>query len=398
MSYQDYIEYHKEEIKQFAQTGYAWKKGYTPLFLSTVSEANPTFDSILKNLPEELNRDTVRSYFEEEDLYKGFIACMLWGGINATRYAKGHKGDLKTTNAYKAFTHDRDKVVKKLNSVKEYLNDGRIDKAFSSMADPNENHIPGIGVSFFTKLLYYLSPKGATPKPLIYDKWSTYIHCALLIDEPKENALDFYKGVNKDGTLSNVKKQAELYKAYLEIMKRTAEKNEIEDTAKLEAFLFGFALNRSGHKEEKQRRAFLKKYVLDFFAKTKSAIGNFEHNSSSGISKHKSNQKHSNLTPLFRGNSIRGRQVVFGYSVPYEGRNYYLFIGKKPSFYYLELLTEKASERIEECSLFNELKNRGLNDKIGKDYIYMRLDPYNEAYAKALLEEIANKMRDAKEA
>ena len=90
--------------------------------------------------------------------------------------------------------------------------------------------------------------------------------------------------------------------------------------------------------------------------------------------------------------------MIFGYSVPYEGRNYYLFIGKKPSFYYLELLTEKASERIEECSLFNELKNRGLNDKIGKDYIYMRLDPYNEAYAKALLEEIANKMRDAKEA
>ena len=396
MSYLDYIDNHKEEIKRFAQAGYAWKKGYKFLFLSTISEANPPFGSILKNLPEELDRDTVRSYFEE-DLYKGFIACMLWGGINATRCAKGHKGDLKTTDAYKAFTHDKNKVVKKLNSVKVYLNDGRIDKAFSSMADPKENHIPGIGVSFFTKLLYYLSPKGVTPRPLIYDKWSTYIHCALLIDEKKENALDFYKGVNKDGTLSIVKQPAELYKDYLEIMKRTAEKNEIEDVAKLEAYLFGFALNRSGHQEEKQRRAFLKKYVLDFFAKMKSVSRNIEHNCSSGISKHKSNKRPSNITPLLRRNSVRGRQVIFGYSLAHEGKNYYLFIGKTQSFYYLELLTEKASEKIEECSLFNEFKKGGLNNRIGKDYIYMRLDPYNETDAKALLEEIANKMRDAKE-
>ena len=398
MTYLDYIEDHKEEIKRFAQTGYGWKEGYKLSFLSTISEVNPTFDSILKILPEELDRDTVRSYFEEDDFYKGFIACMLWGGINATRCSKGHEGDLKTTDAYKAFTHERKKVVEKLNSVKEYLNDGRIDKAFSSMADPKENHIPGIGVSFFTKLLYYLSPKGVTPRPLIYDKWSTYIHCALLIDYQKEKALDFYKGVNKDGTLSNVKKHAELYKDYLEIMKRTAEKNEIEDAAKLEAYLFGFALNRSGHKEEKQRRAFLKKYVLDFFTKRKSALRNIEHNSSSGISKHKSNKKSSIITPLLSGNSIRGRQVIFGYSVPCDGKHYYLFIGKNSSFYYLELLTERASERIEECSLFNELKNGGLNDRIGKDYIYMRLDPYNETDAKALLEEVTNKMRDEKEA
>lgn len=397
MSYLEYIKNQTENIKRFSQTGYAWKNGYQPLFLSTISKTNPAFDSILKKLPDELDRDTVRSYFKE-DLYKGFIACMLWGGINATRCAKGHNGDLKTTDAYKAFSYDSKKVVKKLKSVKEYLNDGRIDKAFSSMANPKENHIPGIGVSFFTKLLYYLSPKEVTPRPLIYDKWSTYIHCALLIDEQKENALDFYKGVNKDGTLSNVKKQAELYKDYLEIMKRTAEKNEIEDAAKLEAFLFGFALNRPGHQEEKQRRAFLKKYVLDFFAKTKNDLRNTEHNSSSGISKHKFKKKPSNITSLLRGDSIRGRQVIFGYSVHYEGKNYYLFIGKNPSFYYLELLTEKKSERIEECSLFNELKNRGLKYRIGKDYIYMRLDPYNEAYAKALLEEIANKMRDAKEA
>ena len=52
---------------------------------------------------------------------------------------------------------------------------------------------------------------------------------------------------------------------------------------------------------------------------------------------------------------------------------------------------------MDKCDIIPELESRGFNVK-GKDYIYMRLDPYDETVAKALLEEVANKMRDAKEA
>ena len=393
MSYRSLIEEHKEEIDCFSQTGFPWRGGYKESFLKMVTDENADFETAINELPDELDRVTVRSFFfTEKDFYKGFVASMLWGGINATRCAKGHKGDLKTTDAYKAFTHQKKEVVKKLRSVKMYLDNRRIDKAFSSMADPKENHIPGIGVSFFTKLLYFMSPQGIIPRPLIYDRWSAYIHCALLIDEPKVNALDFYKGVNQDGTLSSVKDQIDLYMDYLDIMKRTAEANEIEDVSKLEAYLFGFARNRRGHKEEKQRRTFVEKYVLNFFAKKTSASSNAALVRTKKVAKQNPKDKLLKATQLPHGATIRKRQTLFGYNIPFEGRNYYLFVGEGASFRYLELLTGKGTERIEDCSLYHELKRDYLSDKDGKDYIYKLLKPYDEGEAKRLLDIVLKKM------
>ena len=68
-----------------------------------------------------------------------------------------------------------------------------------------------------------------------------------------------------------------------------------------------------------------------------------------------------------------------------------MFVGKK-SFYYLELLTEKRSGRIEDCSLYHELKREYLGDKEGTDFIYKRLKPYDESEAKRLLDVILNRM------
>ena len=388
MTYIDFIQNSKDIINGFQQDGFAWREGYDTPFLDMVSVANADFRTTLDDLPEALDRNTVLSYIHPNaDLYKGFVACMLWGGINA----EWPKENRKATNAYKAFTYPKKYVVEKLKSVKEYLNNKNIDAAFSSMANPNDNKIPGIGVSFYTKLLYFMSPIEITPKPLIFDKWSTYIHCAILIDEQKENVLNYYKGVNKDRTLSKVKNQIELYKDYLEIMRKTAEENKIDDVSKLEAYLFGFARNRAGHREEKQRRTFLEKYVLDFFAKRTNVSSNTEQKVSKSSSKYEPEKKSSQITPLPNGESIRTRQVILGYRVPFEGEYYYLFVGKKPSFYYLELLTEKSSERIEECSLLHELESKGFN-KRGSDFIYKRLSPYDKGKAEQLLDEIVKRM------
>ena len=109
-------------------------------------------------------------------------------------------------------------------------------------------------------------------------------------------------------------------------------------------------------------------------------------------------KQESKVVTLLSGTKIRGGRIVqYGYDIQYGSQRYYWFIGNKKTFRYIELLSKKGSESLDKCDIIPELERRGFDVK-GKDYIYMRLDPYNETEAKALLEEIANKMRDAKEA
>lgn len=119
---------------------------------------------------------------------------------------------------------------------------------------------------------------------------------------------------------------------------------------------------------------------------------NYAQTSTKKTLKHNPNNKTLKKTHLSQGANIRGRNVLYGYNIPVEGRNYYLFVGEKPSFKYLELLTGKDSERIVDCRLYHEVKTDYLGDKEGKDYIYKRLRPYDEGEAKRLLDVILNRM------
>lgn len=376
MSYIDFIESQKDAIKGFEQEGFFWRNGYEPSFLDMVAKANADFKTVIKNLPETLDRNAVRSIFHsEKDLYKGFVACMLWGGINAKRCAKGHKGDLKTTDAYRAFTFPKGDfddgkrgIVSRLTSVKQFLDEGKTGAAFDSMNNGNENHIPGIGVSFFTKLLYFLAPDTVDPRPLIYDKWSTYIHCALLIDDRKKNARDYYKSVNKEGILSKVKSEVVLYKDYLEVMKETAANNNIPDVSRLEAFLFGFALNGTGHREEKNRRARLKEHVLKYFGK-------------------RNNRSQDGIYKLSKEDNVPYRKnvdFVKKYKIVHQGVIFYAFVGKDTKKIYCEVLSPKGT-----CPKIDEIVAKGLTVKGGKKPYYIKEFKKNQQEeALVLLEQI----------
>lgn len=88
------------------------------------------------------------------------------------------------------------------------------------------------------------------------------------------------------------------------------------------------------------------------------------------------------------GQKLReGRVALFGYEIMYRERRYYLFVGEKTTFHYLELLTGKKDETLEGCDLISELRGRDF-DYGGKDYIYKKLVPYDESDAHKLLEEI----------
>ena len=309
MTYLSFIERQRDVINTFEQIGFEWRASYDSSFLDRVSQVNNDFSVATSSLPNVLNRTSVRNIFQlERDLYKGFVACMLWGGINAKRCAKGHSNDKTTTDAYRAFTIPKKEIMSKLKSVKSFLDNNQINEAFLSMENNRENHIPGIGVSFFTKLLFFLAPVQTDIHPLIFDKWSSYIHCALLIDSSDREVKDYYKGVNKEGILIKAKADITLYKDYLKIMKETAKNIGLNDVSRLEAFLFGCALNIRGHREEKERRHFLKNYILDYW------------NSNNAKPRIK----------LLKEEKVPGRdnsKILKKYRIAYQGSQFYAFAG-----------------------------------------------------------------------
>lgn len=136
------------------------------------------FEGIIDSLWDcELTRKDVFQLFrEEKNLYKGFIAAMLWGGLGSDA--------LSRNNLRRAFSCSKSVIEKNLNDVSQKLKENRIEEAFNSMLR-KPNKISGVGISFFTKLLYFLWPKENKQeiKPLIYDKWGWHIHAALLIDD-----------------------------------------------------------------------------------------------------------------------------------------------------------------------------------------------------------------------
>ena len=384
MSYLSFIESQKEAIKGFEQEGFPWRNnGYDKAFLDMVSIVNPAFGTIIKSLPDTLNRKAVWNIFHlEKDLYKGFVASMLWGGINATRCAKGHKGDRMTTDAYKAFTYPKKEVVEKLSNVRTSLNKKDTEEAFTSMVSIKKNHIPGIGISFFTKLLYFMSPDAITPRLLIYDKWSTYIHCALLIDDSKRKVHDYYKKVNSDGTIALARTPVDLYMDYIDVMTKTAQANDIMDVSRLEAFLFGFALNGQGHKEEKERRAFLKKYVLDYFSKNKGNTANPSKNNKSKKSPKTTVELTDRVYELSSDEIIPERDnsnLLKKYRIVHQGNVSYLYLGKDKQKVFCEVFSPKGA-----YFKTDEIEANGFSRRGGKKPYYiksLKRDRQDEGFA-----------------
>lgn len=137
--------------------------------------------------------------------------------------------------------------------------------------------------------------------------------------------------------------------------------------------LFDFSRIKAEVKEELKRR-------INGKSKTKKA------------SKRNQITEAAKVVPITPGAVLRSkRNVLFGYVITFEVKNYYLFVGEIPSYHYLELLTEKSKGRIEECSLLRELECMGFNKK-GKDYIYKPLRPYDKEEAKRQLDEIVKRM------
>ena len=232
MAYLDFVIEHLDDIRNYVQPAIRWREGRFAASVARAEAAGGDFAEVLCTLPGELRRDDVAARFRE-DLYGGFVAAIVWGGLNRYR-----AGEIARRN-------DRPATVPKLERLRGMLsemNDApeRMRDILASMRRGRENYFFGIGPSYFTKLLYFLSAgMELGVRPLIYDENMKPAHFALMPDFD-ENPFDFYAPAG-DGKVAFAEETGveEVYLPYCRLLGRAAAEFGV-DVANLESWLFGW--------------------------------------------------------------------------------------------------------------------------------------------------------------
>lgn len=261
----EYIEQNKSEIKKFTQTAFKVKKQYQKQeYLNVYKKLK------LIGTEESLDRGKVLEYFNN-DIKCGFVAAMIWGGINAAR-TRG-TGNLLNTN-FGNFLNDInidnkvEDIVEKINAVlNKDFNENGLMNLYIEFKSNNKYKLSGIGPAYYTKLFFFISQLHQCDKKLlIFDKWTIRLYAAYLLENDKKK-LDIFYNLGKLKSLALSSDINPLYSS----MEHKAYANYILDFNKiandfkvpltnLEGFLFGYPL-RSGNRESNPR-VLINNYIL----------------------------------------------------------------------------------------------------------------------------------------
>ena len=234
MSFLYFIKKHIDDINNYVQPSIHWREGRFANPVGRVEATNGDFAEVVRNLPAELSREDVVRFFRE-DLYKGFVATIMWGGISRF-LAQGI-----------AQNNDRNTTMPKLERLVARLRNAetdieRIENAIVSLRRGGENYFYGIGPSYFTKLLYFLAfDMDLNNRPLIYDENMKPVHFALM-PEAGRNPFFYYLPVDNTVTYAESTKFEDVYYDYCELMCETAREVGV-DVRNLEAWVFGWPAN-----------------------------------------------------------------------------------------------------------------------------------------------------------
>jgi hypothetical protein len=211
----------------------------------------------LKKSP--IQRKQVSDLFKNKEYYLGFIAAMIWGGINASRPRKVKKSDKENNEIAKFETIDFYKLLKQnpihvaviIKQVEKYIIQGKNKECFEYLLSDN-GKLQGVGYAYFTKLMYFLGHHNplVKTKPLIFDKWTSNAYFALLIDSNQvEKINQFYtKSIDpKYKTVGLTSLKSSAYNSYINDMKIWANKLGVS-ASKLEEFIFGISLRKNNTK------------------------------------------------------------------------------------------------------------------------------------------------------
>ncbi len=237
MSFLNFIKNHINDINNYVQPPIRWREGRFANPVGRAEATNGDFAEIVRNLPAELSREDVVRFFRE-DLYKGFVATIMWGGIS-----RFQAEDIARNN-------DRNTTMPKLERLVVLLRDAetdieRIEDAIASLRRGGENYFYGIGPSYFTKLLYFLAyDMDLNIRPLIYDENMKPVHFALM-PEGGQNPFFFYFPTGKKVDYAVFTRFEDVYYGYCDMMCETAREIGV-DVKNLEAWVFGWPTNING--------------------------------------------------------------------------------------------------------------------------------------------------------
>lgn len=212
----------------------------------------------LKQYP--IQRKQVSDLFKNKEYYLGFVAAMIWGGINASRPRKIKTNDkekneiakFETIDFYKLLKQDQKHVISIIKKAEELIIKKKNKECFEFLLS-EKGKLQGVGYAYFTKLMYFLGHHNAlvNTKPLILDKWTSNAYFALLINSNQNEKINRYYNKNIDAeekTVGLISKQlSSTYENYIKDMKLWAEKLGVS-ASKLEEFIFGISLRKNNTK------------------------------------------------------------------------------------------------------------------------------------------------------
>lgn len=150
MAIYSYIAKNINDINQFSQDDKNWRTMHEGIGVKEVDAALANchwFRQIMKGMPDKLSREMVADFYKQ-DLYKGFVATLLWGGAHCN-----HVDCFRSIVYYPNTT-----IIPILNNVYNSLQSkGMSAELFNSLCRGGVNHIHGLGPSFFTKVFYFMS-------------------------------------------------------------------------------------------------------------------------------------------------------------------------------------------------------------------------------------------------
>ena len=191
------------------------------------------------------------------NLTESFFRIILWGGLNTAninRVVKVFEGiESKLKNTFNLVNgKDSDNIHRDLSS------------AFHELSFGGNNHIDGIGTSFFTKVMYFFD---LSKDCLIYDRWGRLQHCALIIskNDPNDPVEKYYTLIKENDkivlSIAKGKNEWDLYCDYIQRMQSVSKIINQEKVDKIEEFLFGYYQRKY---DESNPRHFLLEYLTPF--------------------------------------------------------------------------------------------------------------------------------------
>lgn len=243
---QQFAQQQRVRIINFSQTTFTWDDYKSNHWLWEHEAFRSAVDSGV--IPDDLHRDWVLEQFKNPDtFYLGYLTALMWGGVNATRPVSNQPGNLRTTNFYQALSVPKKTIVENLLRTQDLINQNRLKTVHEHYLN-GDFKIPGIGESYFTKLLFFAGyPTNNPIKPLIYDKWTKIMHVWLLLsDQEYETLWRMYSRqqlcqnvVLTEGLLSpSTAYRSGAYVDYVQRMNHLAQEINA-DPSTLESFLFG---------------------------------------------------------------------------------------------------------------------------------------------------------------